>query len=103
MAIAFAKLNRAISVTNNPALLDLGAALIVYDDEGLPYDYETIQLNLIHPYNDETDEYPLLHEAIQIFPDILHPMDCLYSDNHLIITENGSETAKNKVHIYTNS
>ncbi len=35
-AVSYAKTNRAISVTNNPSLVELGAALIVFDDEGLP-------------------------------------------------------------------
>lgn len=35
-AIAYAKEHGAITVTNNPELIALGAALIVYDDEGLP-------------------------------------------------------------------
>lgn len=35
-AVSYAKSNRAISVTNNPKLIELGAALIVFDDEGLP-------------------------------------------------------------------
>lgn len=35
-AVSYAESNRAISVTNNPNLLERGAALVVYDDEGLP-------------------------------------------------------------------
>lgn len=35
-AIEYARVNKALSVTTNPELKSQGAALIVYDDEGLP-------------------------------------------------------------------
>lgn len=73
---------------------------IQQDNDGLPYDYDTISFSLLHTYNIETGECPLLHEAIQNQSESQNPQDCLYIGNRLIVSNNSNGDNPNEIHIY---
>lgn len=62
---------------------------IAKDADGLPYDYDTLPLYLLHAYHPQTTEVPPLEDCLGEFAGVrLHrPLDCLYHAGRLVVTE----------------
>jgi hypothetical protein len=66
------------------------------DDDGLPYDYDSREIYLLHQYAE--DENPVLHEALSFAGIVLQkPMDLLYSDGKLILADGAVKTYKSRL------
>lgn len=73
---------------------------IQFDDDGLPYDYDTITFHVIQIYDHETETSTPLHESIQHFSEISRPMDCIYYEDRLILANAGDSKNPAEVHIF---
>jgi len=73
---------------------------IQHDEQGLPYDYDTVTFHVLHTYNDETESVPPLHEAINYFPELSHPMDCMIHDDQLIVANGSDGENPCEVHLF---
>ncbi|MGB7337759.1 MAG: hypothetical protein WBC91_02620 [Phototrophicaceae bacterium] len=73
---------------------------IKIDYMGLPYDYDTLILHVLHTYNPETDVSQPLHQALQLFPQLTTPTDCLLINEHLIVANSSDGTSKSEIHIF---
>ncbi|MEM9951333.1 MAG: hypothetical protein AAF846_07030 [Chloroflexota bacterium] len=73
---------------------------IKIDEVGLPYNYETQIIHVLHTFDNETEVYPPLHQALKQFPDVSNPTDCLFTHGYLIVADSGYDEAASTVHIY---
>lgn len=61
-----------------------------YDEAGLPYDYDSRAIYLLHTYTEDMTQ--VLHESLRFTGEKLQrPMDILYHDSRLILADGGDE------------
>lgn len=73
---------------------------IQIDEIDLPYDYDTITFHVIQSYDTETETATPLHEALLHFSELSCPMDCIYSEDRLIVASAGDNKNPAEVHIF---
>jgi len=73
-----------------------------YDNDNLPYDYETVTLHLAQVYDTTTDDHlPFQPPLNQIGGVRLNqPMDCLRTEDYLFIADGGDADTFSRVHIW---
>lgn len=71
-------------------------------DDGLPYDYTTHTVHILHPYNHATHTAPDLHECLSPFHGValIRPTDCLIHDNRLIVADSSDGNTPSRLHIW---
>lgn len=70
------------------------------DSTGLPYDYDTLVIHVLHPYHHYTDHYPPLHQALKLFPQLDKPSDCLLVNETLIIANSSDGASVSEIHLF---
>jgi hypothetical protein len=82
--------------------LAIGLTQEQIDEEGLPYDYDTLALYAAHLYNPGADEELALSEALADLPgvELRRPMDCLYYENHLFVADGGDDQRPSTIHVW---
>lgn len=72
------------------------------DADGLPYDYDTATLYLIHGYDPAADELPSIGECLGDFAGVavLRPMDCLFHQGRLIVADGGAAGGRCRVLVF---
>lgn len=72
------------------------------DTDGLPYDYDTEVIYLIHLVDRGLDyEMTLLDPRFQVpGPTLMRPMDCLIFDDMLLVTDAGTDDQSAAVHLW---
>ncbi len=77
-------------------------ATVQHDDDGLPYDYDTIPLYLLHAYKPDADEPPPLEDSLSDLAGVAipRPMDCLYYEGRLIVADAGLPGEASRVLVF---
>ena len=70
------------------------------DDEGEPYDYDTVALYLAHPVDPSQPDIPELHSLFGPLwgVTLVQPLDCLQHAGRLVLVEGGTGAAPGRVH-----
>lgn len=84
--------------------LRLAVALpeIRYDNDNLPYDYETITLHLAHVYHPHDDNVSLFQQTLNHMGGVRlnQPMDCIRAGDMLFIADGGTADTPSRVHVW---
>ncbi len=69
---------------------------------GVPYDYDSLDMYLLHQFDPADDELPELVDCLNDFEDVelLRPMDCLYHDGKLYVADGGEDDDTSAIHIF---
>lgn len=72
------------------------------DEDNQPYDYDTITLQIAHPYDIKHDAPLPPEDAFAGLPEVSlhHPTDCIYAHGYVIVSDGGGEHYKNRIHIW---
>lgn len=67
-----------------------------YDADGLPYDYDSIAVQIVHLYNPLTDEYPSIEQTIADFQGVRlwQPTTCLVHADCLYLADSGQQNSQ---------
>jgi len=78
---------------------------VAQDADGLPYDYDTLPLYLIHAYDPQAEELPPIEECLGDFAGInmSRPMDCVYHNGRLVVADAGDEDTSSQVIVFSQS
>jgi hypothetical protein len=72
-------------------------------DRGVPYDYDSLDLHLLHEFDPNSDdELPEVVDCLNELEDVvlLRPMDCLYHDGKLYVADGGEADDVSAIHIF---
>jgi hypothetical protein len=72
------------------------------DSDGLPYDYDSLELYAAHLVDlEQADDLRLLNALDGLPGPALHrPMDCVIVNDHLVIADGGGDSQRNRVHLW---
>lgn len=72
---------------------------VAQDADGLPYDYDTVALYLIHAFDPQADELPPLEDCLGNFAGVqlIRPMDCLYHNGRLVVADAGEDDTPSRI------
>ena len=70
--------------------------------DGVPYDYDSLEVYLLHEFDPQTKELPELVDCLNDMDDVvlLRPMDCLYHNGRLYVADGGEEGDVSAIHIF---
>ncbi len=74
-----------------------------HDDGGLPYDYDTLTLHLIHTWTPDSASDELLPDsAFAVLPGaaLRRPLDCLAAHGHLLVADGGAPGHSAAVYVW---
>jgi len=68
----------------------------------VPYDYDSLDLYLLHEFDPDDDELPNLVDCLNELEDVvlLRPMDCLYHDGKLYVADGGEDDDMSAIHVF---
>jgi hypothetical protein len=69
---------------------------------GIPYDYDSLDVYVLHEFDPEDDELPDLVDCLNDIEDVdlLRPMDCLYHDARLYVADGGEAGDVSAIHVF---
>lgn len=72
------------------------------DHNSIPYDYDSLDIYLLHEFDPSDDELPELVDCLNDMEDVvlLRPMDCLYHDGKLYVADGGEEDDSSAIHMF---
>lgn len=75
---------------------------MAYDDANQPYDYDSLVLHLLHPYDATTRSAPALEDCLSAFGgvDLMNPQDCFYYEGRLLVCDGSDGTHNNRLVLY---
>jgi hypothetical protein len=75
---------------------------IQHDDNGNPYDYDSVVLHLLHPYDATSDATPDLDSALSSTGGVqlMQPQDCFYYDGRLLVCDASDGTQTSRLVLY---
>jgi hypothetical protein len=73
-----------------------------YDEDGNPYDYDSVVLHLLHSYDASTDETPDLDACLSPVGGVhlMQPQDCFYYDGRLLVCDASDGTQNSRLVLY---
>ena len=72
------------------------------DNKGVPYDYDSLDIYLLHEFDPDDDDLPELVDCLNEIEDVelLRPMDCLYHDGKLYVADGGEAGDSSAIHVF---
>ncbi|PJF26140.1 MAG: hypothetical protein CUN53_09220 [Phototrophicales bacterium] len=84
--------------------LAIALETVKVDEEGLPYDYDTLAIHTAHFYDRAADSEPALLDALTTLPGarLRNPMDCIVHDDYLFVSDSarGDSQTPSQVHVW---
>jgi hypothetical protein len=84
--------------------LAIALDMVQYDEDGTPYDYETLAIHTAHFYDRAADSEPALLDALTALPGarLRNPMDCIVHDDYLFVSDSarGDSQTPSQIHVW---
>ena len=72
------------------------------DPQGQSYDYDSLTLQIAHPYDASSDEPLPPDDAFAGLQGVTlrYPTDCIFTSGYLVVSDGGGDANKNAVHVF---